>query len=196
MTSHLNPPPAPAAPTLCVFCGASVGLNPVFREAAAELGRTLARRGITLVYGGGSIGLMGAVADAALAQGGQVIGVITRLLHEREVGHNHLTAMHIVETMHERKKLMADLAGGFVVLPGGYGTLDELFEIIAWAQLGIHAKPIGLLNAAHFYDNLLGFLDHAGKEGFLRLDHRAHLFADATPDTLVDAMLRQPMLTH
>jgi hypothetical protein len=175
--------------SLCVFCGASDGNDPAYRAAALELGASIARRGLTLVYGGGSMGLMGAVANAALAEGGRVVGVITKLLHSREVAHKGLHELQVVETMHERKMRMADHAEGFVVLPGGFGTLDELFEIIAWAQLGIHHKPIGLVNTNAFYDRMLDFLDHCGGQGFLRLDHRRQLFASPDPDVLVDRML-------
>lgn len=175
--------------SLCVFCGASDGNLPAYRRAAQLLGASIARRRLTLVYGGGSMGLMGAVADAALAEGGRVVGVITKLLHSREVAHKGLHELHVVESMHERKMMMANTAEAFVVLPGGFGTLDELFEIIAWAQLGIHSKPIGLVNTNAFYDRMLDFLDHCGTQGFLRLDHRKQLFASPDPDDLVDRML-------
>lgn len=185
-----TPPPPTAAPFshLCVFCGASDGAHPEYRRATVALGQAIARRKITLVYGGGAMGLMGAVADAALERDGRVVGVITELLHGREVAHTNLTELTVVKTMHERKRMMAAKAGGFIVLPGGFGTLDEMFEIIAWAQLGIHHLPIGLLNVNGFYDKLLEFLDHAGAQGFLRLSHREQIFADSNPDALIDRM--------
>ncbi len=136
---------------ICLFCGASLGTNPAYRDAAAEFGTTLARRKIRLIYGGGSIGLMGVAADACLASGGEVIGVIPRMLMEKEVGHTGVTAMHVVETMHERKALMTELSDGFIALPGGFGTLDELFESLTWLQLAYHTKPIGLYNVNGFF---------------------------------------------
>ena len=172
-------------PSICVFCGASNGARPEYPAAAWELGTALARSGITLVYGGGRAGLMGAVADAALASGGKVIGVITTLLKDRELGHTGITELHIVETMHERKMKMATLADAFVAMAGGLGTLDELFEILAWAQLGIHAKPVGLLNTCGFYDGLMTFLDHADQERFLRLDHRTEIVSTASATDLL-----------
>lgn len=178
--------------SLCVFCGASDGQGPAYRAAAAQLGAAIARRKLRLVYGGGAMGLMGAVADSALKHGGEVLGVITKLLHSREVAHKRITQLVVVESMHERKMMMANHADAFVVLPGGFGTLDELFEIIAWAQLGIHHKPIGLVNTNAFFDRMLDFLDHCGREGFLRLDHRRQLFASPDPDDLVDRMLLPP----
>lgn len=175
---------------LCVYCGASHGSNPAFTAAATALGGAIAKRNLTLVFGGGSVGLMGAVADSTLAHGGKAIGVITELLHTKELAHTRLTRLDIVRTMHERKLAMADLAHAFVALPGGYGTLDEMFEIIAWAQLGIHNKPIALLNTHRFFDHLMEFLDHAGDLGFLRLDHRANLIVESDPEALVDRILR------
>jgi uncharacterized protein (TIGR00730 family) len=180
-------PPRPLA-RVCVFCGASVGARPEFAHAAAELGREMARRRITLIYGGGRAGLMGAVADAALSEGGQVIGVITRLLQNRELEHKGVTSLHVVETMHERKMMMANLADAFVALPGGLGTLDELFEILAWAQLGIHSKPVGLLNTVGYYDMLASFLDHVERENFLRLNHRTALIYAAEPMKVLDLL--------
>ncbi len=154
-----------------VFCGSSQGNKPIYREAAAQLGRELAMRGITLVYGAGDIGLMGIVANATLQAGGRVIGVIPRSLREREVAHLGLTELHVVETMHERKALMADRSDAFLALPGGYGTADELFEILTWAQLGMHGKPIGLVNLAGFFDPLLAWVEHSLSEGFLKAKH-------------------------
>jgi uncharacterized protein (TIGR00730 family) len=174
--------------SLCVFCGAATGGRPDYASAAFALGRLLAHHEIRLVYGGGRAGLMGAVADACLAAGGSVTGVITTLLKDKELGHTGIQELIVVETMHERKMKMASLADAFIALPGGLGTLDELFEILAWAQLGIHSKPVGLYNAAGFYDGLMIFLDHLDKERFLRLDHRTEVICDADPAALLDRM--------
>src|SRR2546421_2418842 len=151
---------------VCVFCGSRTGTAPVYAEEARRLGAALCRRGLGLVYGAGNIGLMGVLADAVLAHGGEVIGVIPRALVDKELAHAGLTQLHIVETMHQRKALMEQLADAFVALPGGYGTGDELFEILTWAQLHIHAKPIGLLNVAGYFDALLAWLNHTVAEGF------------------------------
>jgi uncharacterized protein (TIGR00730 family) len=150
------------------------------------MGRALARRGIGLVYGGGSVGLMGAVADATLAAGGEVVGVIPRALQLRELAHPGLTTLHVVGSMHERKARMAELAHGFVALPGGMGTLEELAEILTWAQLGLHARPVGLLDVAGYYEPLVGFFDRAVREGFIRPDHRRLLAVASEPDALLD----------
>jgi len=182
-----RPPPRPLA-RLCVFCGASVGGRPDYALAAQQLGEELARRRITLIYGGGRAGLMGAVADAALNKGGQVVGVITRLLQNRELEHKGVSSLHVVETMHERKMMMANMADAFIALPGGLGTLDELFEILAWAQLGIHSKPVGLLNTSGYYDLLGGFLDHVEKESFLRLQHRTAMIYSGDPVDLIEKL--------
>ena len=173
---------------VCVFCGASNGGRPEYSAAAWELGRGLADRGITVIYGGGRAGLMGAVADAALSRGGKVVGVITKLLYTRELGHEGVTDLQVVETMHERKMMMATMADAFVTLPGGLGTFDELFEILAWAQLGIHVKPVGLLNVSGYYDGLMTFLDHVEKENFLRLDHRTDVLFEAGVVPLLDRL--------
>jgi hypothetical protein len=165
--------------SLCLFCGSSPGTNPAYRTAAHAFGETLAELNIRLVYGGGSVGLMGVAADACMAAGGIVIGVIPQLLMEKEVGHNGITEMHVVANMHERKALMTELSGGFIALPGGYGTLDELFEALTWLQLGYHRKPVGLLNVDGFFDHLVSFLDHSRDERFLRDLHRASLCVDA-----------------
>lgn len=172
---------------LCVYCGSSVGVRPVYAEAATAFGRFLAGRGIGVVFGGGSVGMMGAVADAALEVGGEVVGVIPYTLAARELDHPGLTALHKVHTMHERKALMAELADGFVALPGGLGTLEELMEVWTWGQLGIHRSPIGLLNVAGYFDGLLAFMDHAVAEGFVRPTHRALLRVAETPEALLDA---------
>jgi uncharacterized protein (TIGR00730 family) len=159
--------------SVCVFCGSAPGARPSYSQAARELGQALARLGITLVYGGGRLGLMGIVADAVLASGGRVIGVIPRMLCERELAHPHLTRQHVVTTMHERKTLMAELSDAFVGLPGGMGTFDELVEIVTWAQLGLHAKPVVLANIEDYFNPLYGMLDHAVREGFVTPASRA-----------------------
>lgn len=171
---------------ICVFCGSSAGRNPVHRDAAEALGRLLAREGIGLVYGGSSIGLMTAAADAALAAGGEVIGVIPHSLVAKEIAHPGLSALHVVGSMHERKALMAELADGFVALPGGMGTFDEFFEVVTWAQLGIHAKPCGLLNVAGYYDRLTAFLDHSVAEGFVKGEHREMIVVEEKPEALLE----------
>ena len=173
---------------ICVFCGSSYGTRPVYAEAARATGRLLAERGIGLVYGGGNVGLMGEMADAVLGAGGEVTGVIPRALMEREVGHRGLTTLHVVGSMHERKALMVDLSDGFVALPGGYGTLDELCEALTWSQLGIHAKPCGVLNVDGYFDALLALFDHAAREGFVREAHRALVLQSADPAALLDSM--------
>ncbi len=162
------------------------------------MGQTLARRGLGLVYGGGSVGLMGAVADAALAAGGEVIGVIPEVLQIRELAHRSLTTLHVVGSMHERKALMAELSDGFVALPGGMGTLEELSEVLTWAQLGLHARPIGLLDVAGYYQPLADFFDRAVGAGFLRPAHRALLLVGHEPGALLDrfAAWRGPVLDH
>ncbi len=174
--------------SVCVFCGASPGASPVYQEAAVALGRHLAERGLTLVYGGGAVGLMGTVADAALAAGGEVIGIIPQSLQEAEIGHKGLTRLEVVDGMHARKARMAELADAFVALPGGLGTLEELFEVWTWGQLGYHAKPLGLLEVNGFYDPLLTFLDHLVDERFVRAEHRGMLQRGASPEALLDAL--------
>jgi uncharacterized protein (TIGR00730 family) len=174
---------------ICVFCGSSFGRLPVYRETAVEVGRQLGRRGIGLVYGGTSIGLMGALADAAMAAGGAVIGVIPHALVNREIAHGGLSELRVVESMHERKALMAELSDAFLALPGGYGTLDELCEMLTWSQLGIHRKPCGLLNVAGYYDGLLSMLDHAVAERFVRPENRALLISDTDAARLIDRLL-------
>jgi uncharacterized protein (TIGR00730 family) len=171
---------------LCVFCGSSPGHDPAYAASAAQLGRVLAERGIGLVYGGGRVGLMGVLADAALAAGGEVIGVIPQALLDREVGHRGLTRLHVVDSMHARKALMGELADGFIALPGGVGTLEELFEVWTWAQLGIHNKPCGLLDAHGFFAPLVGFLDSQVEKGFIHPKHRAILAVASTPQELLE----------
>jgi uncharacterized protein (TIGR00730 family) len=172
---------------VCVYAGSNPGRDPAYAEAARELARVLARRGIGVVYGGGRVGLMGVLADSTLAAGGEVIGVIPQDLMDREIGHAGLTELRVVGSMHERKALMAELSDGFVALPGGVGTLEELIEIYTWSQLGIHDKPMGVLNVSGYYDALAALLDHAVREGFLREQHRAALHVASTPDELLDA---------
>jgi uncharacterized protein (TIGR00730 family) len=170
---------------VCVFCGASAGLRQEYRIATQALASALARRGIGLVYGGGNVGLMGILADAMLQAGGEVTGVIPRSLVAREVAHRGVTALHVVDTMHQRKAMMNELSDAFVALPGGFGTLEEFFEILTWSQLGIHCKPSGLLNVSGYYDGLLVMLDHAVAEGFLRQAFRELVIADTDADALV-----------
>jgi uncharacterized protein (TIGR00730 family) len=176
---------------VCVFAGSSAGNRHEYQAAAEDLGRVLAARGIGVVYGGARVGLMGAVADAVLADGGQVIGVIPQALVEKEVAHDGLTDLRVVSTMHERKALMAELADGFIALPGGWGTLDEFFEILTWAQLGIHRKPCGLLNVLGYFDRLLAFLDHTVQQGFVRREYGALLATSDAPASLLDKMADQ-----
>ena len=170
---------------LAIFCGSNPGARPDYVEAARALGTLLARRGIGVVYGGSSVGLMAALADAVQDELGDVIGVIPRMLVEREVASKSLTDLRVVETMHERKALMAELADGFIALPGGIGTLEEFFETWTWAQLGMHAKPCGLLNVAGYYDSMLQFLDHAVAERFVRDVHRAMVVVESDPEKLL-----------
>lgn len=173
---------------LCVFLGSSPGRLPIYHEAATRFGSLLAQRGIGLVYGGGTVGLMGAIADAATAAGGEVIGVIPEALRAREHDHKGITELHVVETMHERKAMMARLADGFVCLPGGIGTFEELFEVWTWAQLGYHEKPCGLLDVGGFYTRMSGFIDHVVEEGFLQPRHRAMLLIESEPEAMLDRM--------
>lgn len=177
---------------LCVFCGSSSGGPSIYAETARQFGERLARRGWGLVYGGGHVGLMGVVADAVLQAGGPVIGVIPRSMVERELAHERLTELHVVETMHQRKARMADCAAAFAALPGGYGTLDELFEILTWRQLGIHTKPIGMLNVGGFFDSLLAWVRHACAEGFVREKHLELLHVAVGIEELLDALTRSP----
>ncbi|TWT41744.1 LOG family protein YvdD [Phycisphaerae bacterium RAS1] len=173
---------------LCVFCGSSNGANPAYADAARRLGRRLAAERIRLVYGGGNVGLMGVLADEVLAHGGEVIGVIPHGLAVKEVAHESLTELHVVDSMHTRKAMMEELADGFIALPGGLGTFEEIFEIITWAQLGIHSKPCGILNAAGYYDKLIEFLDHAVAERLVRREHRAMIQIEQDEGVLLDRM--------
>lgn len=171
---------------ICVFCGANTGTAPVFRGAAVALAEAIVRRGLGVVYGGGAVGLMGELADAARAAGGEVIGVIPRHLVDREIGHRGLDDLRVVGSMHERKALMSELADGFAALPGGWGTLEELVEVVTWAQLGLHGKPVGILNVTGYFDPLLAFRERAIAAGFVRADHRDLLLVAEDPDELLD----------
>jgi hypothetical protein len=174
--------------SICVYAGSNPGSDPAYAEGARALGGELAERGISLVYGGGKVGLMGVIADTVLAAGGEAIGVMPQALIDREIGHPGLTDLKVVGSMHERKAQMAELADGFVALPGGIGTVEELIEIYTWSQLGIHDKGCGVLNVRGYYDNLAAFLDHAAREGFLRPQHRAALSVEEDPAALLDAL--------
>ena len=174
--------------SIAVYCGSSPGADPAFTAAASKLGRHLGQQRIRLVYGGGHVGLMGVVADAALQVGGDVIGVITEALAEREVAHDHLGRLEVVATMHERKATMADLSDAVIMLPGGFGTLDEFFEAVTWTQLGIHATPCGILDVAGYFAPLLHFLDNAVDAGFIDPRHRAMITTASDPGALVDAL--------
>ncbi len=171
--------------SLCVYCGASSGVSPVYAEAARLLAAALVEADIGLVYGGGNIGLMGVIADEVMRLGGDVTGVIPTALLEKEVGHRALSRLHVVADMHERKAMMAQLAEGFIAMPGGIGTLEELFEVLTWSQLGLHDKPIGLLNVGGFYDGLIAFTAHLVKEGFLKPAHAGLLMHEAQPAALL-----------
>ena len=177
-----------AIKSVCVYCGSSSGSRPAYVRAARELGGILAERNLRLVYGGGRVGLMGTIADAVLAAGGEVIGVIPQSLVAKEVAHQGLKDLRIVASMHERKALMAELSDAFIALPGGFGTLEELAEILTWAQLGLHRKPYGMLNIENFYDPLLAFFDHAVAENFVRQAHRDLVIADTDPARLLDSL--------
>jgi uncharacterized protein (TIGR00730 family) len=175
---------------LCVFCGSSFGSREVYRAGTEAFGGLLAQRRIELVYGGARVGLMGALADAVLAGGGRVVGVIPEALQEREIAHAGLTELHVVASMHERKALMASLSDGFVALPGGIGTLEELFEVWTWSQLGLHAKPCALLDIGGFYTGLAAFLDHVVTEGFLKPQQRKALILEADAEALLERLAR------
>ncbi|MBE9008684.1 TIGR00730 family Rossman fold protein [Pseudanabaenaceae cyanobacterium LEGE 13415] len=174
--------------SVCVFCGSSMGRNPEYEKAAIELGTAIANRGMALVYGGGNVGLMGVVADAALSAGGEVFGVIPEFLVSKELAHRGLTRLETVETMHDRKARMVELADAFIALPGGYGTLEEFCEVLTWAQLGLHQKPHGLLNIAGYYDPLLQFFDQAVTEKLVRPVHRALVLEATEPEILLDRL--------
>ena len=174
--------------SVCVFAGSSPGARPEYAAAARTLGRALADEGVSVVFGGGSVGLMGILADEVLARGGSVTGVIPQALFDREVGHDGLTELRVVHSMHERKAMMFDLSDAFIALPGGFGTLEEVTELMTWAQLGIHSKPCGLVNVAGYYDTLLSFLDNAVSQGFMKREHREMLLVSDNPETLIDRL--------
>lgn len=178
----------PIMKRICVFCGSNAGLNPVYVSEARRLGNLIAARGSSLVYGGAKLGLMGAIADAVLAGGGEAIGVIPASLVDKEIAHAGLTELHTVGSMHERKALMEKLSDTFIAMPGGYGTLDEFCEILTWAQLGLHRKPCGIFNINCYYDRLLGMLDHGVAEGFLKGEHRAFIVDESDPEALLDRL--------
>ncbi len=184
--------------TLCIYCGSSPGRLDAYGTAGCALAKALVSRNISLVYGGAGIGLMGMVADQVLKLGGEVIGVIPKALAHKEVAHKNLTQLHVTESMHERKMLMAELSDGFIALPGGIGTLEELFEIWTWAQLGFHHKPCGLLNVEGYYDSLIGFLDHVLAEKFVKKEHHAMLIIETNPDLLLDRYInyQPPAVRH
>lgn len=175
---------------IAVFCGSGEGASPIYREGAARLGRELARRGIALVYGGANVGLMGAVADAVLERGGKAIGVLPRFLRDREIAHDGLTELILVDSMHERKAKMGEMADGFIALPGGPGTLEEFFEVFTWGRLALHRKPVGLLNLGGYYDPLLAMLDRMEREGFMKrhshVGGHVEILADDTPEGLLN----------
>ncbi|MFC0445558.1 TIGR00730 family Rossman fold protein [Pseudidiomarina halophila] len=174
--------------TICVYCGANPGFSPVFKDAAIALADTLAAAGITLVYGGSSVGLMGTIADRMLTLGGQAIGVIPQALVDKELAHHGLTELHVVSSMHARKAKMAELADGFIAMPGGMGTLEELFEMLTWAQLGLHQKSCAVLNVDGYYNSLLNFLENATSQGFIRAEHRHLLISHDEPKQLLALM--------
>ena len=184
--------------SICVYCGSSPGRIEVYGSAGCALAKSLVSRNIRLVYGGAGIGIMGMVADQVLKLGGQAIGVIPKALAHKEVAHKNLTELHVTQSMHERKMLMAELSDGFIALPGGIGTLEELFEIWTWAQLGFHNKPCGLLNVEGYYDSLIGFLDHVLAEQFVKKDHHAMLIVETNPDALLDHYInyQPPAVRH
>ena len=181
---------------ICVFCGANYGKRPSYRESARRVGEILAKRGITLVYGCGNVGLMGALADACLEKGGRVVGVIPRALKEKEIAHQGLTQMHVVGSMHERKAMMADLADAFILLPGGFGSWEEFCEIITWSQLGLHQKPCGVLNVAGYYDALMQLCSHAVQEGFVRAAHGELVIVEKSANALLARLATAPVLTE
>ena len=176
--------------SVCVYCGSSIGAQPFYAQAAQAFGRALVESGCSLVYGGGRVGLMGVIADEVLAAGGRVVGVIPELLVDKEVGHRGLTELHVVPDMHQRKKMMADLSDAFVAMPGGAGTLEELFEVFTWAQLGYHQKPVAMLNIDGFYDPLVALLRHTVDEGFMQQKYFDILQIDADPDSLIGKLQR------
>jgi uncharacterized protein (TIGR00730 family) len=187
----------PELSSICVFCGSNAGADPAYLQAAETVGRSLAQRGIRIVYGGATVGMMGTLADGARDAGGEVVGVIPQAIFDREIGHTGLDDLRVVGSMHERKALMAELSDAFIALPGGIGTLEELFEVYTWAQLGIHAKPLGLLDVAGYFQPLVAFLDHAVRERFLRPEMRALLaVSDGLDDLLAALEASEPVTLH
>jgi uncharacterized protein (TIGR00730 family) len=180
---------------ICIFCGSSTGQRPEYRTAAERLAAELARRKVGIVFGGGCVGLMGIVADTALAHGGHVIGVIPSAMVAREIAHRGLPDLRIVTSMHERKALMARLSDAFIALPGGFGTFEEFCEVVTWTQLGLHGKPCGLLNVAGYYDGLVALFDRAVADGFIRLENRGIVLADSEPGALIERLAERPTLT-
>jgi hypothetical protein len=187
----------PELSSICVFCGSNGGAQPAYLEAAGAVGRGLAQRGVRVVYGGGKVGMMGAVADAARAAGGEVVGIIPQAIFDLEIGHTGIDELRVVGSMHERKALMAELSDAFIALPGGIGTLEELFEVYTWAQLGIHSKPLGLIDVAGYYQPLVAFLDHAVQERFLRPETRTLLaVSEGLDDLLAQLETWEPVTVH
>lgn len=180
-----------AVKSICVYCGANAGVSPRYADEARRLARAMVEANLSLVYGGGNVGLMGVIADEVLRLGGEVTGVIPTALMEREVGHTGLTRQFIVKDMHERKAMMAQLADGFIAMPGGMGTMEELFEMLTWSQLGIHAKPVGLLNVDGFYDSLVGFIHHAKEQGFIKPQHAEMMMVEADPAALLKRFINR-----
>jgi uncharacterized protein (TIGR00730 family) len=178
---------------ICVYCGSKAGTDPHYLQVASRMGQLMAEQGYGLVYGGGHVGLMGIIAEAVLAAGGRVIGVIPEAMVGRELAYKQVTQLEIVPSMHERKARMASLADAFIAMPGGYGTLEELFEIITWAQLGIHAKPIGILNVSGYFDALAAMIEHAVREGFIQADHRHFWTLRSDPEALLEALWQHDM---
>ncbi|MEM7051852.1 MAG: TIGR00730 family Rossman fold protein [Acidobacteriota bacterium] len=174
--------------SVCVFMGSNAGADPIYRDAALDLGTALGHRGLDLVFGGSHVGLMGKVANAALAAGSSVVGVLPQVLSDRELAHESLTELHIVDTMHDRKALMAERADAFITLPGGLGTLEETFEVLTWGQLDIHRKPCGILNVGGYYDGLVSFLEHAGQQGFVRPQSSPLMIVEGEVETLLDRL--------
>ena len=180
---------------ICVFCGSNQGAKPAYKATAQALGQALVKRGLGLVYGGSNVGLMGTIADSVLAAGGTTIGVMPQALVNKELAHQGLTELHIVNSMHERKALMADLSDGFIALPGGFGTFEEFCEVLTWAQLGFHQKPCGLLNVDDYYSPLIAMFDHATTEQFVRLPHRSLVLEAHDPDCLLDKLASYKPIT-
>jgi uncharacterized protein (TIGR00730 family) len=173
---------------ICVYCGSSDRIDGVYLEAARQMGAAIARNGLRMIFGGGGTGMMGAVANAAIEGGAEVVGVIPERFNTIELAHTHLTELHVVDTMHVRKAMMADMADAFVALPGGFGTFEELFEMLTWGQVGLHAKPVGVLNVQGYFDPLLHLIEHAQEQGFLYSEHRSLLLAEHEPDRLLQAL--------